>query len=380
MIPLCVPNLCGNERAYLNECIDTTFVSTVGPFVSRFENMVAHAAGADAAFAASSGTCGLHLALRAVGTEAGDLVVLPSFTFIASANAVAHCGAVPWLFDIAPESWTLDPKLLANQLATETVRDGATLRHRDSGRRVAAILVVYTLGMPADMDAITAVAREWGIPVVADAAAALGATYKSRPISQLGAALSVFSFNGNKTVTSGGGGAVVGPAGPLVTLVRHLGSTARKGIDYSHDMVGFNYRMTNLQAAVGCAQMENLERFVAAKRAIAERYDRELVGVSGVGGFPQPDWAHSACWFSGIVLPTTGPSSASIRQGLSDAGIEARPFWKPMHLQQPYASAPHTPQPVAESLWERVVTLPCSTHLDSADQDKVIETLRGLLR
>lgn len=379
MIPLCVPNLCGNERRYLAECIDTTFVSTVGPFVPRFEGMVAEAAGAEAAAATSAGTTGLHLALLAAGVEPGDLVILPSFTFIASANAISHCGATPWLFDVQGDSWTLDPVMLADRLAAETRRDGDQLIHGDSGRRVAAILVVYTLGMPADMDAIVPIARDYGLPLIADAAAALGAAYKGRAVGTLGADLSVFSFNGNKTVTSGGGGAVVGEDGPLIGLVRHLGSTARVGSDYSHDRVGHNYRMTNLQAAVGCAQMENLDLFVAAKRAISYRYARELAGIGGVTAFPEPDWAQSACWFSGIVLPASGPSTAEIRQKLHQAGIEARPFWKPMHLQQPYLFAPRTPQPIAEDVWERVVTLPCSTGLTADHQGRVIETLRGIL-
>lgn len=375
MIPLAVPNLAGREAEYLQECVATTFVSTVGPFVSRFETMVAEAAGCAHAVATSAGTTGLHAALVAVGVRHGELVVLPSLTFIASANAIAHCGAQPWLLDVDPASWTLDPALLARVLAEQTHRrdDGAVI-HTASGRRVAAIMPVHTLGMPADMDPIVAAAHAHGLPVVADSAAALGATYDGRPVGRLGADLSVFSFNGNKTVTAGGGGAVAGDDAALCALVRHLTTTARVGSDYDHDHVGFNYRMTNLQAAVGCAQMENLDRFVARKRAIRAHYDAAFADLPGLAAFPAPDWAASACWFSGFVMTQGDP--AALRQALRADGIDARPFWKPMHLQAPYRDAPRTAQTVAESLWARVVTLPCSTGITAAELDIVVAAVR----
>lgn len=379
MIPLCVPDLTGNEALYLQQCIATTFVSSVGPFVARLEDMLTASTGAAGAFATSAGTTGLHLSLIAVGVRPGDLVVLPSFTFIASANAIAHCGATPWLFDISPDSWTLDPALLAATLAAETDRSADGVIHRASGRRVAAIMPVHTMGLPADMDAIVAIARDYGLKVVADSAAALGATYKGRPIGQLGADLTVLSFNGNKTVTTGGGGAVLGNDADIMALVRHLGSTARVDVDYTHDRVGYNYRMTNLEAAVGCAQMERLDRFVGAKRRIAAAYDHAFAGLPGVVPFPQPDWARSACWFSGVVLSQPAPESVVVRAEMKRAGIEARSFWKPMHLQPPYADAPATSQPVAGEVWQRVVTLPCSTNLTADQQNHVIATLRAIL-
>ena len=379
MIPLCVPNLCGNEGRYLQQCVETTFVSSVGPFVRRFEEEVASACDSPGAVATSSGTTALHLALVTVGVGPGDLVVLPSYTFIASANAISHCGATPWLFDIDPDSWTLSPALLAERLAAETERRGDDLVHKASGRRVAAVMPVYTLGTPADMDGIVQVSHDYGLPVVADAAAAIGATYKGRALAAMGADLSALSFNGNKTVTSGGGGAVIGTDAEVLSMVRHLSSTARVGSDYSHDRVGFNYRMTNLQAAVGCAQMENLAAFVGAKRQIRATYDRELAGLAGVAPLPQPEWAHSSCWFSGVVLSEPAPPAEDVRQRLRTAGIEARPFWKPMHLQAPYAEAPRTDMAVCEALWPRVLTLPCSTNLSASEQAFVIELLKDAL-
>ncbi len=377
MIPLAIPNVSGNEGAYLQECVRSNFVSSVGPFVTRFEQMTAAATGAEHAVATSAGTTGLHLALTAVGVKPGDLVIAPSFTFIASANAISHCAASPWLFDVSGEHWTIDPQLVKERLKREAHWSAPHWIHRPSGRRIAAMLPVDTLGHPADMDALAEVAAEYGLPVVADAAAALGARYKGRTIGAL-ATLSVISFNGNKTVTAGGGGMVVGQDAELMKRVRHLSTTARAGTDYDHDAVGFNYRMTNLQAAVGCAQMERADEFVAAKRRIDARYREELANVPGVAFFPVADWAASACWFPGVLLPS-GEKVRALCTALKESGIEARTFWKPIHLQRPYMECPRTEMSVCEGIWSRVLTLPCSTNLTHEEQGRVIATLRGLL-
>ncbi|VVE01164.1 DegT/DnrJ/EryC1/StrS family aminotransferase [Pandoraea anhela] len=375
MIPLAIPNLAGKEREYLNECIDSTFVSTVGPFVTRFEQQITEASGYAYTVATSAGTTGLHAALVAVGVKPGDLVVVPGLSFIATANAVAHAHAQPWLLDIDAHSWTLDPVALKNALERETKpgADGLPV-HIATGKRVAAIVPVYTLGMPADMDPIVATARQHGVPVVADAAAGLGAKYKGRELGDMGADLTMFSFNGNKTVTAGGGGAISGNDKKLVDLVRHLTTTARVGADYDHDRVGFNYRMTNLQAAVGCAQMELLDTFVAKKRAIARFYDEAFKDLPQALPFPAPEFAQSACWFSGFILKSG--DSVSLRAALREAGIDARPFWKPLHYQAPFADAPRGDFRVSESIWERIVTLPCSTSITEAQLSEVVAAVR----
>ncbi|HJO23774.1 MAG: aminotransferase class I/II-fold pyridoxal phosphate-dependent enzyme [Myxococcota bacterium] len=375
MIPLAVPHLAGNEARYLRECVDTNFVSSVGPFVDRLETLVAECSGAAHAVATSSGTAGLHAALLAAGVSPGELVVVPAFTFIATANAVSHCGAVPWLLDITETDWTLDPEQLAGVFERETRRDGGSLVHVASGRRVAAVLPVHTLGAPADMDPILELARAQRVPVVADAAAALGSLYRGRPPGALGADLSVFSFNGNKTVTAGGGGAVVGADAALCDRVRHLTTTGRSGTDYTHDVVAFNSRMTNLQAAVGCAQLEQLDVLVAAKRRIARRYDEALADAPGVRLFPRAPWARSACWMSGVRVGGVPELVAR----LGERGVGARSFWKPIHLQPPYREAPRAPLPVSEAVWAEVLTLPCSAGLVSEDQETVIEAVRGCL-
>jgi perosamine synthetase len=379
MIPLAVPNISGKEGAYLQECVTSGFVSSVGPFVTRLEAMAAEAGGSAHAVATSSGTSGLHLALTAIGVERGDLVIAPSFTFIASANAISHCGASPWLFDVSEEHWTLDAAQVKVALGQQTVREGRRLIHRESGRRVGAILAVHTLGQPADMDALRAVATDFSLPLVADAAAALGAEYKGGRVGAL-ADLSVYSFNGNKTVTAGGGGMVVGENAELLRWCRHLSTTARAGIDYEHDAVGFNYRMTNLQAAVGCAQMERLDEFVAAKRRIDARYREAFAGVAGLARFPVVPWAQSACWFSGVLINSGRfPAVRDICKQLRERGVEARTFWKPVHLQTPYAATPRATQNICENIWSRILTLPCSTNLTQQEQDTVIAALQEIL-
>jgi perosamine synthetase len=381
MIELSVPNLSDLEAKYLQECIDTNFVSSAGPFVLRFEESVANRSGSAYGVAVFSGTAGLHLALSSLGIGAGDLVIVPSYTFIASANAVSYCGAEPWLFDIDLESWTLDPVKLKYVLENEAgLDDQGNLICHANGRKVSAIMPVYGLGLPADMDPIIAVAKDYNLPIVADAAAAIGATYLDQPLGRIGADLTVFSFNGNKTVTAGGGGAIVGNDRELMEKVRHLSTTARSTTDYDHDAVGFNYRITNLQAAVGCAQLERLEELLGAKKSIRATYDKALSSFSDIKPFPKPDWAISADWMSGFILdPGDVERANKIRQLLKANNIEARNFWKPIHLQLPYQNMKKTSQDNCENIWQNIVTLPCSSGLNKADLDRVVGTVTDIL-
>lgn len=380
MIPLAVPNLTGNEKKYLDQCIDTTFVSSVGEYVTQFERMAAEATGSRNAVAVSAGTTGLHAALHGLGVTWGDLVILPTFTFIASANAVRHCGADPWLMDVEASTWCLSPDLAAAELEKCCERREGGLYHRESGRRVAALMPVYTLGNIPDMDAFRAVADEYGLPLIADAACAVGATYRGRSFGPL-ADLSVLSFNGNKTVTCGGGGAVVGNREEQTDLVRHLTTTARVWPDYDFDMVGFNYRMTNIQAAVGCAQMERLSEFVAVKRRVRRYYEEELGELTGKGVTFFPATEGSSCWFSGVVLPEgeTLEAAKAVCASLKEEGIEARSFWKPVHLQKPYGGCPRSDVRVSEGLWQRIVTLPCSTNITEEELGKVAAAVKRIL-
>lgn len=379
-IPLAIPVTGAREAAYLMECVDTNLVSTVGPFTTRFEEMVARATGAPGAVATSSGTTGLHAALLTLGVGRDDLVIMPSFTFIASANAVAHCGAAPWLMDVRSDDWLLDFDQVEREIAANAYRhrDGRLI-HRATGRRVAAIMPVYTLGAVTDLNAQRELGRRHGVPIIADAAAALGATWRGRDFAD-GADLSVISFNGNKIATCGGGGVILGCDEELLRHARHLTTTARSTPDYTFDQVGYNYRITNVQAAIGCAQMEALADFVAAKRAISARYDVAFADIAGVRSFPGLRNNGSICWLSGVVIEGEAlPSPTEIGAKLKELRIEARSFWKPAHLQAPYALAPRADLAVTEALWSRVLTLPCSTNLSEPQQARVIAAVRSLL-
>jgi perosamine synthetase len=379
VIPLAIPNIGAGEAKNLQACVDANFVSSVGPFVTELEERVAALSGSALGVAMGAGTQALHMALRAADIGPGDLVILPSFTFIASANAISHSGATPWLMDIDPASWTLDPGQVRRAIEDHAEHRNGVLRHKATGMRVAAIMPVYTLGTPADMDALGAIAREHGLLLIADAAAAIGVDYRGAAIGPQ-ADLTCYSFNGNKTITCGGGGMVVGDDAALMGRVRHLSTTARVSPDYEHDVVGYNYRMTNVQAAIGCAQLDRLDGFLAAKRRIRARYNAAFEGRTDVSVFPEPADRESACWFSGLVLEDDRlPDVKDICARLKDRRIEARPFWMPVHMQAPYARAISEPCPVTEGLWKRILTLPCSTSLTEAEQDRVIEAVEAAL-
>lgn len=381
MINMAVPDLSGNERKYLNECIDTTFVSSVGKFVEDMERMTAKEAGTRFGVATSSGTTGLHLALLGCGVKYGELVIIPTFTFIATANAVAHCGAIPWIMDIDAKSWTLNVGQLKEELLKKTIKNGKNVIHKESGKRVAAIMPVYTLGNVPDMDAIMEVASEYDIPVIADAAAAIGATYKGKKIGEL-ADLTVFSFNGNKTVTAGGGGMIVGNNEQLMRKLKHLSTTARVTKEYEHDMVGYNYRMTNIQAAVGCAQLERLHTFLQKKKWIRDFYNERLAHLQNTEMFPEAKGQQSACWLSGIIIKDGNLEiTKKICERLLKKGIEARSFWKPVHMQKPYENAIKSDSlEVAESIWDKIITLPCSTNITEEEAVYVVESMLECMR
>lgn len=381
MIPLSEPDTSGNEAAYLQQCIDENALSNVCGFVDRFETELAKTTGATQTVAVSSGTSGIHLALSSLGVEHGDLVIVPSFTFIATANAVSLCGATPWLLDIDANSWTLCPKQLEEVLRKHVTHSSSGQPiHNKTGQRIGAIVPVYTLGCPADMDTICALAKQHGIPVVADAAAAIGALYKNAPLAQTAAHLTVLSFNGNKTITTGAGGAVVGQDQEQLALCKHLSTTARSSQSYDHDMAAFNYRMSNLQAAVGCAQLERLDHFLQAKQRHHAFYQVLSEQLKGTSTFPSPAWATPTRWLSGLRLSADlYPDLQPIRDRLRSSGVDARPFWKPLHLQKPYQMAPCEDMPVTDALWPFLLPLPCSVNLSAEDRDYTAQTLQAVL-
>jgi dTDP-4-amino-4,6-dideoxygalactose transaminase len=358
-IPLAEPDLRGREAEYLAACVRDNWVSSAGPQIAEFEKRMATLSGRSFAVATVNGTAALHLALIAAGVRPGDAVVVPDWTFAASVNAVAHAGARPHFIDVAAEDWGLDAVLLDEVLASD--------------RAVRAVIAVDPLGHAADFDAIAAVCRKHGVPLIEDAAGAIGARYKGRACGSFGA-LSVFSFNGNKTVTAGGGGMLLTDDEDKARLARHLSTQARPGRDYVHDMVGYNYRMTNVNAAVGLAQLERLDEMLHAKRAIAARYDHAIAGREDMQPMPRPAHSQSACWLYSVAVAGE-PDAIDLVEAMDRAQVDGRIFWRSLSAQGPWRDAPRRLAGVSQSLSGRVVSLPSSSSLSESDQARVIAAL-----
>jgi dTDP-4-amino-4,6-dideoxygalactose transaminase len=358
-IPLSIPDLRGREAELLMNCVRDNWVSSAGPEVSAFETGTAELTGRSHAVATVNGTAALHLALLAVGVRPGDRVIVPDWTFAASVNAVAHAGATPVFVDVRHEDWALDPAIVERALRS------------DAGIR--AVIAVDPVGHAADMDPLSQVCAAAGVALVEDAAGAIGATYHGRPCGSFGD-VSIFSFNGNKTVTAGGGGMVLTDNAEIARTVRHRSTQARPGTDYIHDAVGYNYRMTNLNAAVGLAQLERLGEMVEAKRAIAARYDAALADRDDVKPMPRPAHSDSSCWLYNVQV-SHEDAARSLVGALAADNIEARIFWRSLSVQAPWQDAPRHLSGVSEALSGRVVSLPCSSSLTRDEQVRVVGIL-----
>ncbi len=379
-IPLIVPELRGNEWKYMKDCLDSNWVSSVGAYVQRFEEVVAERAGAKYAIATVNGTAALHIALLLAGVEAGDEVLVSTLTFIAPVNAIRYLGAAPVFIDAEPSYWQMDPTKVAEFLENDCAWDGEVLRNRHNGRRVRAILPVHILGHPVDLDPILAVAKRYSLPVIEDATEGLGARYRGRSVGGIGS-VGCFSFNGNKIITTGGGGMLVTDNAEWAARARYLTTQAKDDpVEYIHNAVGYNYRLTNPLAAMGCAQMEALNDFVAAKRAIAERYRSAFRNTPGVHLPQEAEWAYSTFWMYTILIDegTAGLGSRTLLRQLADANIQTRPLWQPIHKSPAYRDY-YRPCPVAESLYEQAISLPCSVGLTPEAQDRVITAIAGCL-
>jgi len=378
-IPLCVPHLAGNEGRYLQECLDTNFVSSVGPFVDRFEEMFVRRIGSRRAVATVNGTSALHVALLVAGVQPGDEVVVSTLTFIAPVNTIRYLGAWPIFIDAEPDYWQLDPQRLADFLERGCEWAGGELRNRATGRRVRALLPVHVLGHPVDADPVLELARKYQLVVVEDATESLGALYQGRIVGHLGD-IACFSFNGNKLITTGGGGMIVTDNDAWASRAKYLTTQAKDDpIEFVHGAIGYNYRLPNLLAAMGCAQMEQLDDYIAAKRRIAARYRTALSGVPGLTPMPEAPWASSAYWMYTVLVDRErfGLDSRALLRELERARIQARPLWQPAHLSPSQRDTPRANCPVAERLNRDAISLPCSVGLTEADQERVIEAVRA---
>jgi perosamine synthetase len=380
-IPLAVPEIGGNEWAYVKDCLDSGWVSSVGSYVDRFEREMATRTDNAHGVAVVNGTAALHLALLVVGLEPDDEVLVSALTFIAPANAIRYAGAWPVFIDAEPAFWQMDPQKVIDFCERECRWQAGVLRNKMTGRRIRAILPVHILGHPVDMEPLVELARKYGLAVVEDATEGLGAHYGERPIGHLGD-IGCFSFNGNKVITAGGGGMLVTDSEEWAIRAKHLSTQAKlPGGEYIHDEVGFNYRLTNIQAAVGCAQLERLDEYIAAKRAIANRYAEAFADLPGIAVAPEAAWASSIFWLYAVLVDEgeCGFDSRGLRGKLADVGIESRPLWQPLHLSPAYRGAPATDCSVAETLYRDGLCLPCSVGLQE-DQEVVIKAVSDICR
>jgi perosamine synthetase len=375
-IPLSEPLLGGNEAKYVQECIDTGWVSTAGKFVDRFEKEFASYVGMPEAVAVASGTAALHLAVLAAGVEPGDEVLVSTLTFIAPVNAIRYAGAHPVLVDADPATWQMDVSA-AVEFLDRCKLTAKGLINPNSGRRVGAILPVHILGHPVDLDPLMQAARRYDLAVIEDATESLGADYRSRAVGTIGD-IGCFSFNGNKLMTTGGGGMVVGRRADAVSRTRYLSTQAKDDpIEYVHEDVGYNYRLTNVQAALGCAQLEQVEGFIATKRRIAERYRSGLADCPRVSLMPSANHAQPVSWLYTVLIEG---GSRPVMHKLAEQGIQSRPLWRCIHTNKPYRDCEVVGGgKTGEALQRDALSLPSSVGLSEADQDRVIAALKRVL-
>lgn len=379
MIPLSVPNISGNELQYVRECLTSGWISTAGEFVSRFETEFAAKLGVQDAVSTMNGTAALHLALQLVGVRRADLVLMPNITFVATANAVSYLGADPIFIDIEPNSWQMDLNLLESFLSSECCTNNEEkLIHKASGRKVAGVLAVHVQGHMCDMERLLTLCTRFNVPLIEDAAEALGAEYRGKPAGTFGE-VGCFSFNGNKIMSTGGGGMLVANDSSITNSARHLATTAKTDpLRYEHDEIGFNYRLVNVLAAIGVAQLEQLDHFLAAKRNIASRYETLLAGVGDITFQKSCKDVLPNDW----LFTFTTKHMELLLQHLNSEGIMARPFWMPMNSLVMYRDRLYfSEKDVSAQVHAQALSIPCSTNLTAEDQllvvDKIVEFFGG---
>ena len=359
------PSFTGNEGQYLKECLDSTFVSSVGKFVDRFELDLAAFTSAKHAIAVVNGTAALHIALKLAGVKANDEVLIPALTFVATANAVTYCAATPHFVDSETCTLGVDATKLRDYLTNQTEQRAGLCVNRDTGQVIRAMVPMHAFGHPVDLDGLLAIAHDFNIALVEDAAESLGSYYHGKHTGTFGL-MGTLSFNGNKTITTGGGGAILTNNSELARHAKHLTTTAKlpHAWEYNHDEIGYNYRMPNLNAALGCAQLEQLPAMLAAKRALFQRYQSAFASVSGLKLFIEPEQCQSNYWLQTLLLDVKYTNQRDvILKATNDAGLMTRPAWKLMHELDFFNKCPRMNLSTAESLVQRLINIPSSANL-----------------
>ncbi len=361
-LPLHEPVFFGNEKKYLNECIDSTFVSSVGKFVDQFEQMVAEYTGAKYAIATVNGTAALHIALKLVGTDEESEVITQPLTFIATCNAISYCNATSVFVDVDKDTMGLSPKSLCNFLKTETIQKDGICYNKTTGKKITAVVPMHTFGHPCKIDEIAIICDKYNIALVEDAAESLGSTYKGQHTGTFGK-IAAFSFNGNKTITTGGGGMIITDDEVLAKRAKHLTTTAKvpHSYEYIHDEIGYNYRLPNLNAALGCAQMETLDTIIKNKRELAKQYahffkKENIIFVS------ENDDSKVNYWLNAVILKDKEERDLFLKE-TNEKGVMTRPIWALMNKLNMFKTCQTTA--LSNALWleERVVNIPSGVRL-----------------
>ncbi|MCC5920723.1 MAG: aminotransferase class I/II-fold pyridoxal phosphate-dependent enzyme [Cyclobacteriaceae bacterium] len=364
------PHMGGTEEKYVREAFETNWIAPLGPNVDGFEKDLCRYVGVKSTAAVVSGTAAIHLGLRLLGVEAGDEVICQSMTFVATANAIKYQGAIPTFMDSEAITWNLDPDLLHDHLS----------RRKAQGKRVAAVIPVHLYGMPAQMNEIRKICEEFEVPILEDAAEALGSFYNGKACGSLGD-MAALSFNGNKIITTSGGGALLSNDEEKIKKARYLSTQARQAeVHFEHTEVGYNYRMSNISAGIGRGQMEVLSNRVLKKRAIHTFYTKELEAFRSIRFLKEPEGSLSNRWLSAFIIekPTKKWNPEAIRLALDKENIESRPLWKPMHLQPVYKNAEYIGRGVSDSLFANGLCLPSDTKIDKGSLERIITIIKGI--
>lgn len=363
-VPLSAPKFIGNEKNYLNECIDTTFVSSVGAFVDRFERDMVAYTGAKRAVVCVSGTNALHMAMLLAGVECDDEVLTQALTFIATCNAISYIGAHPVFIDVDKETLGLSPRAVRSWLEKNAGMKGGVCYNKRTGRRVKACIPMHTFGHPVKIDELVEVCKEWNIELVEDAAESIGSFYKGQHTGTFGK-VSAISFNGNKTITTGGGGMLLFQNEELGALAKHLTTQAKvpHRWEFRHDHIGYNYRMPNINAALGCAQLENLDRYVEDKRETSARYAEFFKDKEGITFFTEPANCKSSYWLNAVLLKDKA-AQLDFLEYTNDHGVMTRPVWELMNRLPMFEHCETDGLENTEWLADRIVNIPSSVRLD----------------
>lgn len=358
-LPLHEPVFNEKEIEYVTDCIQTGWVSSVGRYVDEFEKRLADYTGVKRAIAVVNGTAALHIALKIAGVQTNDEVFMPSLTFIATANAASYLHAIPHFVDVSIETLGLDPIKLEDHIRKIGQMKNGELINKQTGRVIRAVVPIHTFGHPADLDPLIEVCERYNLVLVEDAAESLGSYYKGKHTGGFGL-VGALSFNGNKIITTGGGGAILTNDEKLADYAKHITTTAKipHRWEYSHDEIGFNYRMPNINAALGCAQLEKLDKFLISKRELAKRYQKLFDKIEGVKLFTEPSFGTSNYWLQTILIDSKKHNRDIILERLNDEGTMTRPVWTPLHQLTPYSNCPKSDLSITDELNKRVINIP----------------------